>query len=142
MKADDKPPSQRPNDADQLADHSYQRQPGEYPVGYDRPPKASQFKKGQSGNPRGRPKGTRNVRSALQKALTAKVVVRSSNRSRRVPAIVALHQQQLHRGLKGDNRAAANTFKAAKELGMFDETKLNELSWQQILSDEVLNRVS
>lgn len=28
-----------------------------YPVGYGKPPKASQFKAGQSGNPNGRPKG-------------------------------------------------------------------------------------
>ena len=30
----------------------------EYEVGYKKPPKEGQFKKGQSGNPRGRPKGT------------------------------------------------------------------------------------
>lgn len=32
------------------------RKPGDYDVGYAKPPVASQFKPGQSGNPRGRPK--------------------------------------------------------------------------------------
>jgi len=31
-----------------------------YDVGYGKPPKGGQFQKGQSGNPRGRPKGSRN----------------------------------------------------------------------------------
>jgi hypothetical protein len=37
-----------------------EKQPGDHDVGYGRPPKHSQFKPGQSGNPRGRPKGARN----------------------------------------------------------------------------------
>ena len=31
-----------------------------YEVGYGKPPEASKFKKGKSGNPKGRPKGARN----------------------------------------------------------------------------------
>ena len=36
-----------------------QKAGGDYAVGYGRPPKATQFKPGRSGNPRGRPKGAK-----------------------------------------------------------------------------------
>jgi len=35
---------------------------GSYEVGYKKPPKQTQFKKGQSGNPKGRKKGSKNNR--------------------------------------------------------------------------------
>lgn len=35
---------------------------GAYDIGYAKPPKATQFKPGQSGNPKGRPKGSRNAK--------------------------------------------------------------------------------
>ncbi|AGH97680.1 DUF5681 domain-containing protein [Micavibrio aeruginosavorus] len=37
----------------------------DYEVGYKKPPRSRQFKKGQSGNPTGRPKGARNMKSII-----------------------------------------------------------------------------
>ena len=50
------------------------------PVGYGKPPKATQFKKGHSGNPAGRPKGRLNVATVVQQALSATVVVNEGGR--------------------------------------------------------------
>ena len=50
------------------------------PVGYGKPPKATQFKKGRSGNPAGRPKGKLNVATVVQQALSAPVVVNEGGR--------------------------------------------------------------
>ena len=56
-------------------------------VGYGRPPKATQFKKGQSGNPKGRPKGSRPVGAVLQEILGQRIAVTENGRTRRLPAL-------------------------------------------------------
>jgi hypothetical protein len=53
---------------------------GQDGVGYGRPPVHSRFKKGQSGNPKGRPRGRRSVASILHKILGEKVSVREGDK--------------------------------------------------------------
>ena len=50
-----------------------------YDVGYKKPPTATQFKKGQSGNPNGRPKGSTNFATMFKQVMDEKVVVRDAN---------------------------------------------------------------
>jgi hypothetical protein len=63
------------------------RKSPEHVVGYGRPPKATQFKKGQSGNPKGRPKGSRPVGAVLQEILGQRIAVTENGRTRRLPAL-------------------------------------------------------
>jgi Family of unknown function (DUF5681) len=63
------------------------RQLPEQSVGYGRPPKATQFKKGQSGNPKGRPKGSRPIGAVLQEILGQRIAVTENGRTRRLPAL-------------------------------------------------------
>jgi hypothetical protein len=79
--------------------------PGGYPIGYRKPPRRSQFKKGQSGNPTGRPKGTPNFATALQRALEEQVVVNEGGRRYTVNKLEATVKQLVNKATMGDARA-------------------------------------
>src|SRR2546423_15574968 len=55
---------------------------GDHKVGYRKPPRHTRFTKGQSGNPRGRPPGAKNLKTLLSDALNEFVIV-SENGGRR-----------------------------------------------------------
>lgn len=57
----------------------------DYEVGYGKPPKSGQFKKGQSGNPRGRPALEMSVRQEALSVLEVKVPVIHKGRQIAMP---------------------------------------------------------
>src|SRR5262249_38820791 len=76
-----------------------------YKIGYGKPPKQAQFKKGKSGNPRGRPKGSLNLSTDLAAELSEQITLREGDRSRRVSKQRALIKSLLAKALQGDVRA-------------------------------------
>lgn len=94
--------------------------PAKYEVGYAKPPAAHQFQKGQSGNPRGRPKGSRNKKSPgadfgnrpaeelLRQEAYRPVTVREGDRVVELPAIQAVFRSMGVSAMKG-NRFAQRT---------------------------------
>jgi hypothetical protein len=79
-------------------------------VGYRNPPRHTRFKKGQSGNPRGRPKGAKKLRTDLLEELAETLMVREGPRQRRVSKQRALIKSLLAKGIKGDSAAASRLF--------------------------------
>src|SRR5262249_21371892 len=73
--------------------------------GYAKPPKASQFKRGESGNPKGRPKGRCNLATDLAAELGEHVTVREDGRARRVSKQRALIKSLMSKARGGDVRA-------------------------------------
>src|SRR5262245_61852372 len=110
-----------------------------YEIGYGRPPAHSRFKPGQSGNPRGRPKGKRNMRELRREAYVQPVKLANG---RQVPAIVAVDTALLGKALKGDPRAALMAVKMATDIGVYEEIEVHSsgLTLEEIraLTDEEL----
>src|SRR5216684_4382014 len=77
----------------------------DYEVGYRKPPKKSQFKTGQSGNPKGRSKNTRNLKTDLLKLLGQQISVREGDRKFRVSAQEGVLMALLAKCLKGDTKS-------------------------------------
>ena len=81
-----------------------------YEVGYGRPPKATRFGKGASGNPKGRPKGAKNLSTIVMKESRQRVRVNGPGRSRTVSKLQATVMQLINKAAQGDLRAARELF--------------------------------
>ena len=76
-----------------------------YEVGYLKPASKTQFKKGKSGNPLGRPRGAKNATTILKKALLEEVTATINGRKRRLSKYEALILRLVNKALTGDHRA-------------------------------------
>jgi uncharacterized protein DUF5681 len=77
----------------------------DYQVGYGKPPRATRFTKGQSGNPRGRPAGAKNLKTLLSEALNECVIVTENGGRRKVTKREAIIKQLVNQSATADWRA-------------------------------------
>ena len=95
-----KPPSPQPTDGT-----------GEYEVGYKKPPKNTRFKAGQSGNPKGRPKGSKNLKTLVAEELNDTVDIREGGRRKVVRKRDVIVKQLVKKGMEGEDRSIETLLK-------------------------------
>lgn len=77
-----------------------------YSVGYGKPPRKNRFQPGHSGNPKGRPKGTKNTTTLLRQVLDSKIELRTGGRPRKISVREGILTRIAERALKGDTKSA------------------------------------
>jgi hypothetical protein len=82
---------------------------GDYTVGFAKPPIDHRFKPGISGNPRGRPRGSLNVGTVLERTLLEMVVINEGGHRRTISKLEAAVKQLT-------NKAASDDLNAVKLL--------------------------
>jgi hypothetical protein len=119
---------------------STQKTTGDYKIGKGKPPKDTQWKPGQSGNPRGRPRREipiqtqRAMREAFIRAANREVTVTEGGKPRRMPAIDAVFYRLLLKALGGDYRSIKLVMEYTR-----DQIKEHE-DWQ-IRFEEALRQI-
>ena len=88
-----------------VASNSDTEPTADYAVGYGKPPRHSGFQKGRSGNPKGRPKGSKNFATLLTEALDEKVQVTEDGRRRRIAKRELVIKQLVNKSAAADLRA-------------------------------------
>jgi Cu/Ag efflux protein CusF len=90
--------------------------PKDYAVGYRKPPIETRFKKGRSGNPKGRPKGSRNFASCLREALAERVPITDRGQTRLVPLIEVVAKRMARDAAAGKDKMMRLLLGAISEL--------------------------
>ncbi|MEM9111446.1 MAG: DUF5681 domain-containing protein [Planctomycetota bacterium] len=77
----------------------------DYEVGFGKPPMHTRFKPGQSGNPKGRPKNTKDLEKLMDRELSRSIRVNENGQSKTVTIREAINRTIVVAAAKGDSKA-------------------------------------
>jgi hypothetical protein len=106
-----------------------------YEVGYGRPPIESRFQPGQSGNPKGRQKRKRNLRTEVREALDKTIALREGDRTRIVTKQAAMITMLINNTMKGDPKAWNSLLSLMRAVRLADEAP-EDNSHQPLTADD------
>ncbi|MDR1696113.1 MAG: DUF5681 domain-containing protein [Endomicrobium sp.] len=109
-------------------------------VGYKNPPKHSQFKKGSSGNPYGRPKGDKNFATIFGEALNEKITVKQKNgKEKIITKKQAIATQLTNKAVTGDQKAAGMVIAQANIVESKEAEKMSKLTASKEMDTFIIN---
>ena len=86
----------------------------DYEIGFGKSPKDHQFKPGRSGNPKGRPKGSRNIGSVIRDICDQEVQVKENGVVKYRRKLDAILIQMANKAMSGDHKAAKEFVRLAQ----------------------------
>jgi hypothetical protein len=93
-------------------------------IGYGKPPRHTQFVRGHSGNPKGRPRGSQNFVTLLRKIGRQRVRVTENGGSRYITKFEATMLQLTNKAASGDLKAIRELLCWIKSLGDSEQTAI------------------
>lgn len=127
--SDDKDPSDADDPPPEAPQSASEGPPGptgaanSYDVGYCRPPPEHRFKKGERRNPKGRPKGSRNLKAMIRDGHRKLTRFQQGGKVRKLSALEVLIQLDMADALKGNEKAKARQIALAQQLAAEEEAK-------------------
>ena len=113
----------------------------DYEVGYGKPPHQSRFEKGQSGNPRGRPSGAKNLKTLLSEALNEPVIITENGRRRKITKREAIVRQVVDCSATPDLRAVRIVFDLLRDIEGQTEPASPETSAFTAADEDVIEQL-
>lgn len=122
------------------------KSPGNYEVGYGRPPRGSQFQSGQSGNPKGRPKGQPTASEIFSREAARLVTVRVRDKVETISKLEAAIRKLFQMAIAGDARALGMLLGPKARLSIETNEVRHEDTGEDVLSalvpdDDTLRRM-
>ena len=112
----------------------------DYAVGYGKPPLHTRFQKGKSGNPKGRPRGKKNMSTLLSTALNASIVVVANGRRRKITKREAIVTQLVNKSAAADLKATQMVLTMLRELEAQDDGSADPAVFTEV-DHEIIRRI-
>jgi hypothetical protein len=113
----------------------------DYEVGYRKPPGHTRFKKGRSGNPKGRPAGAKNLSTLLSEALNEPVVVTENGGHRKITKRQAIIKQLVNQSATADWRAVKILLDMLRDIESRTESAAPEASSFSVADEKVIEQL-